>query len=273
MSVQILGGIAMQNRVKRGCFIGMRGLFALAFLIVTAHEAYASEPNLYELAGRKVQISYATTSFTGEPRLSYRSPTQSLEFRGDEIRAIRTEIGQQITVTLREIPDLKTITLTLLIPDINLERGTGLFKTKAIVTTHRTTIGGPALVQGPIQSYDTQDLFGRASEVAFIQPGEMQSFVIGEITLSPTCPGPQRPGQSCVGPFAGATVQILDAINQVVATTKSDTNGLFATDLPAGSYTIHIDVAGRLPACNDKPVSVPKEGGTPVVLHCDTGLR
>jgi hypothetical protein len=263
----------MQNRARRCSLIGTLGLFALAFLVATAHPVYASEPNLYELAGRRVQITYATTSFTGEPRLSYRSPTQSLEFRGDEIRAIRTEIGQQITVTLREVPDLKTVTLTLLIPDINLERGTGLFETKAIITTHRTTIGGPDLVQGPIQSYDTQDLFGRASEVAFIQPGEMQSFVIGKITLSPTCPGPQRPGQSCVGPFAGATVQILDSLNGIIATTKSDANGLFAADLPAGSYTIHIDVAGSLPACHDKPVSVPKEGGTPVALHCDTGLR
>lgn len=42
----------MQNRARRCCFIGMRGVFALAFLVASAHAVYTSKPNLYELAGK-----------------------------------------------------------------------------------------------------------------------------------------------------------------------------------------------------------------------------
>jgi hypothetical protein len=73
-----------------------------------------------------------------------------------------------ITVTLEVIPDLHTLTLTLLVPQINLDEGNeSSFSTQAILTTHRTSIGGPNLVKGPLQTYEVVALEGTARLVAF----------------------------------------------------------------------------------------------------------
>lgn len=101
----------------------------------------------------------------------------------------------------------------------------------------------------------------------------MPSGVIGKVTLLPTCPGPQRPGQSCAKPFIGADVQLLDAFGRIVMKTTTDARGLFVTDAPAGEYTLQIDTLRRFPPCPEMPLTVPKEGRAFVQIHCDTGLR
>ncbi len=230
-------------------------------------------PNLFELVGKKLEISYATSSFAGEPRLSYNTPTQSLDFAGDEIRQTRTEIGQLVTVTINQVPDLKTVTLTLLIPEINLPTdGDGVaFKTKAIFTTHPTTIAGRELVEGPLQTYRVKALLGKASRVEFFQRPE--AVVIGEVTLSPTCGGPQRPGQICEKPFAGAVVQLFDQFDTYVDSTKTNEKGLFELSAAPGEYMLRVETPGRLPSCPETPVRVPEDGKVMVEIDCDTGIR
>ncbi|CAG0982265.1 hypothetical protein [Geobacter sp.] len=137
--------------------------------VATAQTTSPAQPNMYEFTAKRVKITYSTTSFTGEPRLSYQDRTRNLQFKGDEIRVTSTEIGQLVTVTLEQVPDLQTITLTLLIPAINMEGDVVTFKTEAITTTHRTSIGGPALVKGVLQSYNTRTLQGEAKLVAFFK--------------------------------------------------------------------------------------------------------
>jgi hypothetical protein len=41
----------------------------------------------------------------------------------------------------------------------------GAFQTQAILTTHRTSFGGPRLVQGPVETYQFVALAGRANVV------------------------------------------------------------------------------------------------------------
>lgn len=248
---------------------------ALILLMVVSGTASAQialpvQPNMYEFTGKRVKITYSTTSIPGEPRLSYRDRTRTLQFKGDEIRVTPTEIGQLVTVTLEVIPDLRVVTLTLLIPAINLQSDVVIFKTEAITTTHRTSIGGPALVKGALQSYSTQTLLGEASLVTFLNG---QSAVIGEVTLSPTCPGPQKPDQSCEKPFAGATVQILDGYRMVVGSGTTNADGFFLIEIPAGEYTAHIEINSRLPRCPDVPFSVTEQGRAFVQIDCDTGIR
>ena len=163
------------------------GFIAGLYLFSTGVEAAVS-PNMYELMGAGVKITYSTTGFSGIAQLNYQDPSRNLQFSGEQIRVTPTEIGQMVTVTLEQIPDLKTVTYSLLIPDINLARDVAVFKTTGITTTHLTSIGGPALIEGPVQTYRTQTLRGRASNVNFIQPA--LSGVLGEVTFSPTCPGP-----------------------------------------------------------------------------------
>jgi len=129
--------------------------------------AQYQEPNLYELKGMGIEITYSITSISGQPQLTYKDRKRSLTFRGDEIRQVESEVGQQITVTLEQVPDLKTETLTLILPEIHLEDTEVFFQTYVLFTTHRTSIGGPDLVKGPLQAYRTKMLKGKARTVTF----------------------------------------------------------------------------------------------------------
>ncbi len=129
--------------------------------------AEAQEPNVFELKGMGIELTYSTTSLSGHPQLTYKDMKSTLTYRGEEIRQLDSEIGQEVTVTLEQIPDLSTETLTLILPAINVE-GTGTnFQTHAIITTHRTSIGGPDLVEGVLQSYRMKKLRGKARTVIF----------------------------------------------------------------------------------------------------------
>lgn len=262
--------------LKKIAFWGLTGILAL--LGAGPGEGIAlgapmAQPNVYDLAvvGKNIHISYSSTSLSGEPQLIYRDTKGTRTFRGDDIRVEPTEIGRLVTVTLEQIPDLRTITLTVLIPDINLYANVVPFQTQAITTTHRTSIGGPGLVKGPIQTYVAAAVNGRARHVDFIAPG--QSRIEGEVILSPTCPGPQRPGQICQKPFADAAVVIFDPQQKIVGSTMTNAQGKFAVDVAPGAYTVHIDTPGPLPHCPDTPVKVQDAGSTFVRINCDTGIR
>ena len=126
-----------------------------------------NEPNLFELTGATTQITYSTSSFAGQPQLTYRHLEDSGTFTGEEIRVLESEIGRQVTVTLEVIPDLHTVTLTLLVPAINLDGREARFRTRAILTTQRTSIAGPRLVKGALQTYRVLALRGVARIVDF----------------------------------------------------------------------------------------------------------
>lgn len=128
----------------------------------------ATQPNLFELAGEYTQITYSTSSITGQPQFHYQDRQREVNATGGDIRSQVTEIGTLVTVTLEVIPDLHTLTVTLLVPQINLGGGTeSPLSTRAILTTHHTSIGGPGLVEGPLQTYEAVALEGTASLVQF----------------------------------------------------------------------------------------------------------
>jgi len=115
-----------------------------------------------------VQITYLVSSRTGQLQLDYQDTERNLTFTGEEIRALDTEIGTLITVTLERVPDLRSIYLTLLLPTVNLGEWKEIsFATQAILTTEHTTIGGPQLVKGALQSYRALPLRGTARSVEF----------------------------------------------------------------------------------------------------------
>ena len=122
--------------------------------------------NLFELKCDGVQITYSTTSFAGPPQFSYNGPEGDLSFSGNEIETLESALGCEVTVTLESVPDLHTITLTLLLPSIRMpEDGDADFDTLAIKTTNHTTIAGPPT--GPAQSYEAVALHGVAKSVDF----------------------------------------------------------------------------------------------------------
>ena len=54
--------------------------------------AQYQEPNLYELKGMGIEITYSITSISGQPQLTYKDRKRSLTFRGDGIRQVAHSI-------------------------------------------------------------------------------------------------------------------------------------------------------------------------------------
>jgi len=121
------------------------------------------EPNLFELEGRDVEITYGILRRRGE-FLDYKDRNRELTFGAEEIDSLESGIGAMHTVTLEVFPDSHTLTLTLLLPEINLKGRREPFETLAIRTRHLTSIAGPDLVEGPLQTYDVLRLRGTATQ-------------------------------------------------------------------------------------------------------------
>jgi hypothetical protein len=127
------------------------------------------EPNLFQLqaAGGHRSISYSTSSIAGVPLLNVMWDGATHSFRGDEIQVLDSPLGRLVTVVLSAIPDLETVTLTLVVPAMNVDANGEPLRTFAVRTTNRTSIGGPALVKGQLQTYRRYALTGRAQNVVF----------------------------------------------------------------------------------------------------------
>ena len=124
-------------------------------------------PNLYQLQGAAVSVSYSTTSIDGRPRFTYQDAQQMHSFSGDEIRTDPSEIGTLVTVTLREVPDLGRTTFTLLLPRVRLDdSNTAQVATVGITAMHRASIA-PVLDRGQTQTYRSVRLTGTARSVLF----------------------------------------------------------------------------------------------------------
>jgi hypothetical protein len=126
------------------------------------------EPSRYELSCDDLELTYSTTSLDGSARFSFRDAERKLDFSGEQIQTRATDLGTEVTVTLETIADLRTVTLTLLVPAINLgQQAEVQIATAAIETTNHTTIGGPRLITGPLQTYQVIELHGTAQDVQF----------------------------------------------------------------------------------------------------------
>jgi hypothetical protein len=122
------------------------------------------QANLFELASRSIQVTFSSTSITGRPLLSYRDHYLQLNFEGDEIDIRDTQIGQLITVTLETIPDLRTVTFTLILPLVNVMRQSGGIRVSVPgirTITHTPQVPGP----GAEKNYAIVNLEGTAQFV------------------------------------------------------------------------------------------------------------
>jgi hypothetical protein len=129
--------------------------------------ASPSTPNLYDLHGHHLHITYSTTSIDGKPRFQYHDQSQALQFSGDQIRTLDSEIGTLVTVTIHLTPDFGSTSFTLLVPKVNLDPSNHAHITTFGVTTlHRFSIA-PQLDRGQTEHYTVAELSGTAALVAF----------------------------------------------------------------------------------------------------------
>ena len=125
------------------------------------------QANLFELSGDDILVTYSSSSFAGSPLFSYRDGSINRQFRAEEIRSVETEIGKLLTVTIEQIPDLRTVTFTLVLPAVTVLSGSAgtHIQVPGIKTTTYTTITGPPL--GPEKAYSLVNLRGTAQVVVF----------------------------------------------------------------------------------------------------------
>jgi hypothetical protein len=127
----------------------------------------AISPNLYQLQGQQIHVTYSTSSFDGKPRFDYQDAYNSLQFVGDEIRTATSEIGTLVSVSIRKTIDTGSTSFTLLLPNINLENTKqASIITEGITTIHRFSVV-PMLRQGQTQLYNVTQLSGTAQAVDF----------------------------------------------------------------------------------------------------------
>jgi hypothetical protein len=121
----------------------------------------AHTPNLYTVHSNVIQggqfslsISYSTSGIDGKPHLQYQDTNQTLQFSGEEIRSLQSEIGTLVTVTIRRTVDSGFTSLTLVIPKIELgQSNQAAISTVGIATMQRL------LSDSYIQSWSDADLY------------------------------------------------------------------------------------------------------------------
>jgi hypothetical protein len=92
-------------------------------------------PNLFQLSGNTVHISYSTTGIDGKPHFHYQDSQHNLSFTGDEIRQVECDLGALVSVTIQRTIDSGSTSFSVLIPRINLDnRETGHIRTQGIKT-------------------------------------------------------------------------------------------------------------------------------------------
>ena len=123
-------------------------------------------PNLYELSGEGIAVTYSTTSIDGKPRFTVKKGRQTLSFSGDEITSLGTNIGTLVSIVIAKTVDKGFTSLSVLLPAIQLtDSKKQSFRTIGITTVTATTIAGP--VKGVQQTYKTFPLRGSAQHVDF----------------------------------------------------------------------------------------------------------
>jgi hypothetical protein len=126
----------------------------------------ANQANLYELSGGGIQVSYSTSSITGQPLFNYHDGSQVKNFSGNEIQTVESVLGNLVTVFLIRTVDSGSTTFTLLIPSVNLPPSNSApIATQGITTLHKFSIVGPH--NGQREFYTVQPLQGTASFVVF----------------------------------------------------------------------------------------------------------
>jgi hypothetical protein len=125
-----------------------------------------AKPNLYELSGHGIDVTFLPVGAGGLAHFSYQDAHRSLQFSGDQIRTVAVaDLGTIVSVTLVLTPDSGSTTFSVLLPDVNLDNQRGSsapVNTDGITTHHRFSLI-PQLLRGQLERYHVTPLHGTAS--------------------------------------------------------------------------------------------------------------
>jgi hypothetical protein len=123
-------------------------------------------PNLYQLAGGGISITYIPSGAGGQPFLRYQDVHRMLHFFGKKIQQAEVaDLGMVVSVTLAITVDLGSTTFSVLVPRVNLpdHRGaSALISTEGITTVHSLSLA-PGVNLGQLDTYSVTPLNGTGS--------------------------------------------------------------------------------------------------------------
>ena len=127
-------------------------------------------PNLFELTFEDTKIVYRPDGIGGAPQLDYEGPMGRHSFAGEEIQTFESARGLEISVTLDGVSHLRTITLTVFLPELELEEPTAQlsFRTVGIHSTRRRPIASAA---GEPMTSEPLEFEGLARNIEFQNAG------------------------------------------------------------------------------------------------------
>ncbi len=117
--------------------------------------------NHFVVSGAGIDGTIDVSSISGEAMVSLTIDGRALRAPGLEI----TREGIVVRAIHEEVPDSHTLLVTVIIPQVNLDSEPQMGAGFAVLTTARTSIGGPGLVSGPVQLYELRPLALTASVV------------------------------------------------------------------------------------------------------------
>jgi hypothetical protein len=126
----------------------------------------ANQPNLFELSGDGIQITYSTTSLVGPPQFTYHDATQATTFMGDQIQVTPSSLGTLVSIVIHQTIDAGSTTFSLVLPRASLSLAPiGNITTVGITALHKMSIVGTP--NGQSDFYTVHPLQGTASYVVF----------------------------------------------------------------------------------------------------------
>ena len=114
---------------------------------------------------------------------------------------------------------------------------------------------------------------GVALALTWVTRASADGVIMGNVTLSPSCPGPAQADRPCNAPFSGVQVELRDAQGAVVTRTVTSADGRFQLNAPAGKYTIRVVTARPYPRCESPKISILPDQPATAQVGCDTGIR
>jgi hypothetical protein len=132
----------------------MKILLTLTLTLFSAVSFAATSANLYECRGAGVTVNYVAGEMGTPHTLKFAIGGKYYSGFEAEITDEVTVLGHLLTITHAAVPDLRTDTLTLLLPDVNVSNFGAYkkFDTRVFSTRTRTSFGGTQFVEGVIQN-------------------------------------------------------------------------------------------------------------------------
>jgi hypothetical protein len=124
-------------------------------------------PNSFQFSSPHLHLTYTTTSFDGKPTMTYQDPHEGKSYRGDEIRAVETDLGMLVSVTIRMTIDSGSTSCSVFIPRMRILQGeVASVQTDCVITVHKFSII-PQLQHGQLDTYSVIAMHGTARHLVF----------------------------------------------------------------------------------------------------------